>query len=705
MVFNLIPLGSGNKGKAPSCKTGWNEPANFDINNQIVKATKPPMYGVLTGTHNNNIVIDYDIYNVPNKNIDLASLKKYHGSGAYIVQTQSGGFHVYHKYHEKFEDWGGATGIEGYIDIRNTGNYVVGGKSPGYKEVSGNIGMLTEMPTEIFGFIDGCIKAKRKAKKKTSTKKTKTVKEMDEEVEKFLEGIDFSGICLDTCYDNKQNFDCDQKGEGTICPCCGGTHTNNNFFYTVSSKGVMLVKNYSEACKYKVLSDYDVVKHFFERMVCRIDDTLNYVVKDGEYNNLYTQSGILERFSHIKYEDAKGEHKFVKVWLDDEDKHSYRTMDFYPEDCPPDVFNTWVPFAASTLKEEGGSPEMFFELLTELTAGDPNDYAKKYLAFLVQKPNTKPTTCLVFTGAEGTGKGRMFYAVKKVFGRHLVTETSNPVQDVFGPNAEAYSQTKLVIMNESNATMNFGNGDRLKALISDEDGLKVNIKYIRPYGIRNLAGSWIAGNSKTLVNSGVSDRRFIIYETGEKFMQNEEYFGRFTEYIDDPRNQKAVYDALMAIDLTDFNLVRDRPTDTEAYKEAKEKCLPRLIKFLEHDIMVDMAYPVGTKFVELNEPGSNAYRCEVDLKAFDEDVGIKATEYCEKFIEWSGEDPKKYNAVKFGIAMKNIIKDHKIPQDVIWKKETKKGVVYLRNRAKAVDWLKKKNFTSREPLMYKELPE
>jgi hypothetical protein len=323
----------------------------------------------------------------------------------------------------------------------------------------------------------------------------------------------------------------------------------------------------------------------------------------------------------------------------------------------------------------------------------------------VQKPNQKPTTCLVYTGSEGTGKGRLFYAVKKVLGRHLVSETSNPMQDVFGANAEAYSQTKLVIMNESNATMNFGNGDRLKALISDEDGLKVNIKYIRAYGIRNLAGTWIAGNSKTLVNSGVSDRRFIIYETGERFMQNEEYFGRFTEYIDDPRNQKAVYDALMAIDLTDFNLVRDRPTDTEAYKEAKEKCLPRLIKFLEHDIMIDMAYPVGTKTEFLNEPGSNAYRLVDDLKAFDEDVPIKATEYCEKFIEWSGEDPKKYNAVKFGIAMKNIIKDHKIPDDVVWKKDTKTGVMYLRNRAKAVAWLKKKNFTSREPLMYKELPE
>jgi len=67
----------------------------------------------------------------------------------------------------------------------------------------------------------------------------------------------------------------------------------------------------------------------------------------------------------------------------------------------------------------------------------------------------------VLRSNEGVGKGRFFYALKKVMGRHLVTETNNPQEDVFGKNAEAYSQTKLVIMNESNATTNFKNGDRL----------------------------------------------------------------------------------------------------------------------------------------------------------------------------------------------------------------------------------------------------
>jgi len=214
---------------------------------------------------------------------------------------------------------------------------------------------------------------------------------------------------------------------------------------------------------------------------------------------------------------------------------------------------------------------------------------------VVQKPNEKPKTCLVFRGSEGTGKGRLFYGIQKVLGKHLVYETSNPQQDVFGTNADAFNQTKLVIMNESNATMNFTNGDRLKALITDEDGVKVNQKYVKHFNIRNLAGTIIAGNGRTLVNSGVTDRRFVIYETGEQFINDENWFGKFTDYIDEPKNQKAIYDALMNVDITGFNLVKDRPTDTQAYQESKEKCLPKYINFFEWDIMEAADFGVGSK--------------------------------------------------------------------------------------------------------------
>ena len=60
--LNVIPLGSGDKGKAPSCGGGWEDLSNFKKNNDLVKTRKPQMYGVLCGKHNNLIVIDYDTH-------------------------------------------------------------------------------------------------------------------------------------------------------------------------------------------------------------------------------------------------------------------------------------------------------------------------------------------------------------------------------------------------------------------------------------------------------------------------------------------------------------------------------------------------------------------------------------------------------------------------------------------------------------------
>ena len=136
MDLNVIPLGFGDKGKAPSCGEGWKDPANFTKNNDLVKTRKPQMYGVLCGKHNNLIVIDYDIHKLEESSINLQSLKGVHGSSAYIVKTQSGGFHVYHTYEDKFDSWPGTCGIQGYIDIRTTNNYVVGAGSTGNSPVT-----------------------------------------------------------------------------------------------------------------------------------------------------------------------------------------------------------------------------------------------------------------------------------------------------------------------------------------------------------------------------------------------------------------------------------------------------------------------------------------------------------------------------------------------------------------------------------------
>ena len=75
MDLNVIPLGFGDKGKAPSCGEGWKDPANFTKNNDLVKTRKPQMHGVLCGKHNNHIVIDYDIHKLEETSINLLTIE------------------------------------------------------------------------------------------------------------------------------------------------------------------------------------------------------------------------------------------------------------------------------------------------------------------------------------------------------------------------------------------------------------------------------------------------------------------------------------------------------------------------------------------------------------------------------------------------------------------------------------------------------
>jgi len=48
-----------------------------------------------------------------------------------------------------------------------------------------------------------------------------------------------------------------------------------------------------------------MVKELFERNACRLNDKLNYAVRDGDDLNLYQKSGILERFSHLLFEEQE----------------------------------------------------------------------------------------------------------------------------------------------------------------------------------------------------------------------------------------------------------------------------------------------------------------------------------------------------------------------------------------------------------------
>jgi hypothetical protein len=178
--------------------------------------------------------------------------RKVGGEGAYIVKTRSGGYHTYFAWdEERFGDWKGTVGIEGFVDIRTTGNYVVGAHAPGYELLRGDINNLPPMPNDLYSFFDGKVghKVERADTECSFTQASVTP---------LLEDMGFTGIHWlsgATSYD----FECDQcrPQRGTSvgqCPCCGGFHEGNgkgggNHFYVAEvGLGVLTVKNHGN-CK------------------------------------------------------------------------------------------------------------------------------------------------------------------------------------------------------------------------------------------------------------------------------------------------------------------------------------------------------------------------------------------------------------------------------------------------------------------------
>ena len=156
----------------------------------------------------------------------------------------------------------------------------------------------------------------------------------------------------------------------------------------------------------------------------------------------------------------------------------YAMRDFYPENCPERVFNTWRGYAVENIDPAlgtKGSSDKFVELVTVLTDGQPK-YALDYYALLFQQPGTKPRTCLVYRGKPGCGKGVHLTRLEILMGSDLYFETNKAQQDVFGNHATAFDCNKLVAMIESPMKYNAENKEILLSLITDTKGVLISPK-------------------------------------------------------------------------------------------------------------------------------------------------------------------------------------------------------------------------------------
>jgi len=371
--------------------------------------------------------------------------------------------------------------------------------------------------------------------------------------------------------------------------------------------------------------------------------------------------------------------KFVPDWLDDFEIKVSQTISFHPmnktesellELCHQnqeqgevraniftgysDIVRTPYNKAYKTLREmpfyEGakdGNVSFWIKLMTSLCGGNLNHamYVIKCYALKIQKPTYKIPVGIVMVGRQGCGKNLHQIPIAKIIGaRHYIS--SDKVSDFFGEHAEGFVNKLLVNMNEVEGkdTMDFQG--RLKSAVTDTN-LRVNIKFIRPFEVKNYSFLTIFSNKSNPIQIDVTsgDRRWAVFKADTTYLDKTKYGSKFWSRLSDMFNTDEfvaeLYDYLNDPELIkDFNPIKERPI-TKAYKEMAFLNVPREAMYLEHlytSRLEQCPYNEDSLLHREKRKEWIKNECQIGYKQDDKYIGTRGQQLYEDYVRWCIEN-------------------------------------------------------------------
>jgi hypothetical protein len=234
----------------------------------------------------------------------------------------------------------------------------------------------------------------------------------------------------------------------------------------------------------------------------------------------------------------------------------------------PGVLNLWQGFA---VEAKAGSWELLrTHILSVICGGDQGhfDYLLGWMARMMQRPAEQGEVAVVLRGTEGTGKGTLARALKRILGQHALAISN--AKHLTG-NFNAHLRDAVFLF----ADEAFFAGDRqhvgvLKSIITEEY-LTIEAKYQNAVQAPNYLHVMMASNEDWVVPASLEARRFFCLEVTETHRNDHEWFAAIWEQMEAGGYEAMLHD-LLHYDLTRFN-VRAVP-DTVALQRQKKLTLP-----------------------------------------------------------------------------------------------------------------------------------
>jgi hypothetical protein len=280
------------------------------------------------------------------------------------------------------------------------------------------------------------------------------------------------------------------------------------------------------------------------------------------FMNVEVQVGVTGRGSPIK-------RRLGDVWLEHPDRHQYlKGVICDPSGTPEGALNLWQGYAISPVK--GDWSRMQDHLHKVVCAGGSNDYDwfLGWMANMLQHPERQGEVAVVLRGEEGSGKGLVAKALKRIVGHHSLA-ISQP-RHLTGNFNLHLRDTVFLFVDEG-----FWAGDKahegvLKALIT-EPSLTIEGKGVNVVEVRNLLHVMMASNSDWVVPASTRSRRYCVFDVLDTRVGDFPYFKAIVQQMDAGGYAAMLHD-LLIMDISGFD-VREVPT-TEGLQKQRKLSLP-----------------------------------------------------------------------------------------------------------------------------------
>lgn len=246
-------------------------------------------------------------------------------------------------------------------------------------------------------------------------------------------------------------------------------------------------------------------------------------------------------------------------WFDQRMRRQYERVVFEPGVDTPGDLNLWQGF--------GVEPRLgdlhrgyLAHVLDNICQGDVEryEYLIKWMARVVQRPNTQSMVAVVLLGSRGTGKSFFANQFARLFGTHSFVASNDHL--ITGRFNSHLSSIVFLLAEEAFDVRDKRHESVLKELITGET-LVIEGKGVDVRQLKNYVHLMMTSNNEKVIPAGDHERRFLVIRVGENVRQATEYFAAISTDMENGGLHNLLHH-LLNVDLTGFN-VSKIPTTVE----------------------------------------------------------------------------------------------------------------------------------------------